>query len=466
MHFNRVRTFFLPAVVLGLMFVGGHAPAVEPTVTEVKSDMATLDALMAAGDYAKAVEVAETVVSDARPKARAPDYLAKSIVVIRALMRQGLAERRLGRLDDAEATYTEAHSIFKDGDFRRLVVLATRQAGKRIPPELVELELTWLDLLYVREAVVVERLAREATRHAGEPNPSPEREAELRATVAECIDQLKDLRKAAVESRESFVERFAAAGAVPATPSARSLSGQFRESMVDGLAMLEQARLPAPALPPATGQAGVASKPQPAGGDEQARLRAAAVDKLAAAAVALGDVVAAVTPKGGGLRPEIRADLAGLEAELLMARARARVELAESRAAREDVERVLELRREAFVLRKNPAPDAHPDLAEPLLLAADLRLADARRLLADGKVDGARPELEQAQRELARVAALAMGDQHPLRSRLTTLQQELAIHIKGLQESIPRADAVDLASRRMIEALEAVPPMPSGGDRR
>lgn len=467
MHAAAVRTLSLLAFLFGSGLVVGVGSAADPATDPRKPDFASLDGLLMNGDYAGAITAADAIVDAVRPKPRADDFLARSIELVRALMRRGVAELRIGQLDDAEATFTEAHKTFKDRDFQRLVVLATRQAGPRLPPGLVDLELAWLDLLLWRMAVVIERLDQAATTWAAGEVPSPDREQELRDKADRCLDQLKGLRKAAADARQSFGERFSAAsGVVPASPYAQSLAGPFRESLLDGLASFEESRLPAAALPPDPGQ-GEAGAPQtvPAAtdGDKRTRLQALAIEHLDGAAAALAGVVAVVTPKAGGLRPETRAELALLEAELLLARARVRMERGETTAARKDIERVLELQREAGGLRKLAAPDAHPDLVEPLVLAADIGIVESRRLLADGHADMAKVEAEEAQRKLDRAASLAPGDDHPLHGRLSILRQRLALDVQSIEESIPRADAVDAAARRMIEAIDAAPIVPGKG---
>jgi len=456
------------AFVLGLALLAGHVPAADPPAAPVKADFATLDALLAKGDYAEAVTAADTIAATVRPKPRADDFLDRSIELIKALMRRGVAELRLGRIAAAKASFTEAHRTFKDPDFRRLVVVATRQAGPRLPPAVVDLELTWLELLFLRETVVIETLKTEATRLTTEDAASPERDQEVRKRVEQCLDDLKGLRKAAVDARESFGERFtAASGLVPVSPYAWSLAGPFRETLLDGLAASEQSRLPVAVLPADAGKSGKkGSEPAAAAagaGDGRTAMRAIAIERLEATAAALADVVAAVTPKAGGLRPEVRADLAALEAELLTARAQVRIEAGEPAAARKDLDKVLELHREIGLLRKNPNPDMHPDLAQPLLLAADVRILESRRLLGEGAADMAKVEAEEAERKLERVTGLLEAPDHPLHARLAMLRQQLDGSLRSIKESIPRSDAIEAAARRMIRAIEAAPLPPQGG---
>jgi len=328
MNTAAVPTLRLLAPVLGLALIAAPAPAADPPAQAPKPDFAALDALLAGGDYAGAITAADAIAAAVRPKPRAGDFLAKSIELIRALMRRGVAEFRIGRVDAAEATFTEAHRTFKDREFQRLVLLATRQAGPRLPPAVVDLELAWLDLLFLRIAVVIEKLKREANEWVTAEDGSPDREKESRERIDRCLEQLKGLRKAAADARQSFGERFdEASKAVPVSPYARSLAGPFRESLLDGLAALEQSRLPASVLPSTSGEAASDSGQDAADADgRRGALQAKAIENLDKAASAFDGLVATVTPKAGGLRPEMQADLALLEVELVTARARARIE--------------------------------------------------------------------------------------------------------------------------------------------
>jgi len=467
MNTIAVQALRLLAPVLGFVLVAARAPAADSPAQAPKPDFAALDALLAGGDYAGAITAADAIAAAVRPKPRADDFLARNIELIRALMRRGVAELRIGRIDTAEATFTEAHRIFKDREFQRLVVLNTRQAGPRLPPAVVDLELAWLDLLFMRIAVVVEKLKHEADEWATAEDGSPDREKEARERIGRCLDQLKGLRKAAVDARQSFGERFnEASKAVPLTPYALSLAGPFRESLLDGLVALEQSRLPVSVLPSAAGDPASDSRQDsaaPAGADDGSRLRAKAIENLDRASAAFDGVVVAVTPKAGGLRPEMQADLDLLQAELLTARARARIESGEPATVRKDLERVLELHRQVGVLRKRPVPDSHPDLVEPLLLAAGVGIGESRRLLAEGRPDAAKEEAEEAQRRLESAASLIKDADHPLGGRLTALRQRLAFNLESIGESIPRSDAVDAAARRMIRALDAAPIVSGSG---
>jgi len=409
-----------------------------------KTEFAAVDALLKAGDYEAAAAAAGGIAESVKPKPRDDDYLLRSIERIRALMRQGYAELRLGHADAADAAFADASRTFKDGEFKRLVVLATRQARTGVPPWLVDLELTWLELLSSRQAVLLLRLSAQAAAAGDDADGVAER----RKQIADWLEDMDLLRTSAAEARESFVKRFgAAAGAAATSPYAKSLVEPFRESLLDGLSALEKSRLP--------------STPD----DERGRLRADATDRFDAAAAALEAVVLTVTPKTGGMRPELRVEVALLEIDLLTARARVLIESGELARARKDVDKVIELRREVGVLQKNPAADSHPELYEPLLLAAEIGVAESRRLLEAGRVDEARAEMADVRKKIGQAERLTLPEGHTFRRRLTAVGEALVAQQGSVETLVPRTNAVDAAARRLLRGLGAsAVPMPKGSD--
>lgn len=463
MRFAAARLSPLLASILGVAAINAAPLAAEqPATAAPEPSFTALDALLNAGEYARAATVADEIVKASKPKLRDDDYLRKSVDVIKALMRRGFAELRLWQVDAAEDTFAETADTFKDREFQRLLVLAVRRAGATVPPGLVELELTRLDLLNARMKVLLARLDDEATRCAADEGRASAEGGDWQRRIARCLSELESLRKQSVDARESFAKRFSGtSGAMTTSPFAHALVGPFWSALIDGLAEFEQSRLPPSAVDPDSDRDGstVATESSPVGAPDDARLglRAAALEHLEKADEALRAIVVAVTPKTGGLKPPARLEAALLESELLVARVRVRIETEDFAQAREDVARILDLRREVGTLRKDPRPEAHPDQFLPLMLAADIGMAEASALLAKGRVDAARAEAVEARRMLDLAASLAVPEGHPLRGRLATLQASLEEQRAHIERSIPRLDAVDAAARRLIRAIDATP---------
>jgi len=402
-----------------------------------KTEFAAVDALLKAGDYEAAAAAAGGIAESVKPKPRDEDYLLRSIELIRALMRKGYAELRLGHADAADAAFAEAARTFKDGEFKRLVVLATRQARTGVPPWLVDLELAWIELLCSRQAVLLLRLSERVATPASVTSDAGDVD-ELRKQVADWLEDMEQLRTSAAEARESFVKRFGAVAGVAATsPYAKSLVGPFRESLLDGRTALEKSRLSSTT------------------DEKRGRLQAEAIQQFEAAATALEAVVLAFTPKAGGMRSELRVEVALLEIDLLTARARVLIESGELARACKDVDKVIELRRDVGGLEKNPAADSHPGLYEPLLLAAEIGVAQSRRLLEAGRVDEARAEMADVRKKIDQAERLTLPEGHTFRRRLTAVGEALVAQQGSIETLVPRTNAVDAAARRLLRGLGA-----------
>jgi tetratricopeptide (TPR) repeat protein len=457
----RLMGWFLATAVF-VVGAGGPLAAPEPQAT---IDWPGLEALMIAGDYASAAEAAEAIAKAVRPKPRDPAYLAQSLDLIRSLMRLGVARLRLGELDPAEAAFGDAFKVFKDKEFQRLLTLEARQASPAVKTRLVQLEVTWLELLSLRMTVIAERIRAVNRSRAGSDAESPDEAVRLAADVDRWLDQLAVAKRLSAEARDSFADRFGDGGpAVAASPLARAVTGRFTAATIDGIVALERSRLPFETASP-SGSAAAKAITAPESGEapsHRSSLVAEALDDFQEAAVAYEEAVAAATPKAGGLKPEARIELAILEIELLMNRAAAFSDSGDVDGAQKDVNRVLEVERELLGLRKAPRAEAHPDLFGPLLAAADLAVVDGRRRVDEGDVEGARADLVRAEKHLALARSLPVPDSHPLRGLLVQVANRLEAQQRMLQQSIPRSERAGMAARRLRRAIDATA-TPDGG---
>jgi tetratricopeptide (TPR) repeat protein len=424
-----------------------------------KPDWPGLEALMIAGDYDAAATAADAIAKAVRPKPRDPAYLAQSLDLIRSLMRLGVARLRLGDLDAADAAFSDAFKAFKDKDFQRLLNLESRQANATVKARLVQLEVDWLHLLSLRMTVITERM-RSANRARTASDAVPPDEAErLAADVARWMDQLAVLKRLSAEARESFAERLGDGGpAVGGAPLARSVTGPFSAAMTSGVTALERSRLPFETASPSGRAPSADAIAATEAGEEQSYHRVLldeALDEFREAAVAFEETVAAATPKAGGLKPEIRIEVAVLEIELLANRGAALFEKGDVEGARKDFDRVLELERELLGLRKAPRAESHPDLFSPLLAAAEIALVEGQRRVEEGDVEGSRADLVQAEKNLAVARSLRVPESHPLQAVLARIATRLESQQRALQQSIPRSERAGMAARRLRRAIDA-----------
>ncbi len=426
------------------------AGAIEPTAPATpKPDWGRLDGLLAKGDYAEAAVAAGEIVAAVKPKRRAADFLPRSVDSMRALMRRGFAELRLGRLDDAAETFEEAHRTFKDRDFQRLLALEARAANARVLRDLVMVEINSVELLDLRSAVILERLRFLNLELETAGKPSAEREAEVRTQVEEWLRRLDAFGRNAREAREALADSLGKGGeAILASPHNRSVAGNFRPALIAGIRALELGRL-------SFGDPRVAAA-GPASGTESDVGPDAALRHFQEAAVALDEAIAAAAPKGvGSLKAEPRIEATMMRAELLAVEGAALLAAGESIRGRAQLAKAREFRQEAAVLRKLQAPASHPDLFWPLVLSAEAMLDEARRDLAGVDPARTRNALLEAAALLKQADSLPLAPEHPLRARLTGLQARLAGDLSAVDARIPGKDAADAAARRVRRAIDA-----------
>lgn len=450
---DRWRSAVVLAVAC-IAMVGYPGRAADPSPTAGrKIDWSGLDGMLAAGDYAKAVTAVDEIVGTLKPKPRDSDFLARSVDLIRLLMRRGAAELRLGQLDAADATLKQATRLVKDADFRRFVSIETRQANPRSTVALVLLDINMVELLDLRMAVILERLRFRNLGIDVAGGAAEDPAISAADQVGRWLAELEPLEQSAVRARQDLTERFAGGGAaVAGSPYYQSLLGRFRPAIVQGLKSLELGRVEARASGPATDEAAASAA-------RAGRERAAdAITSFDEAATALDVAIRAAAPKGeAGMKPEARMETALLRAELLGCQGAALLEARQPARSRERFAEALEARREAATLRKVPRPEAHADLFLPLLMSAEALLDEAGQELATGDSSGSRADILEASKLLERADALPFPEDHPLRARLADLRARLATEVSTLSTAIPGMDAADAAARRVRRAIDRTP---------
>lgn len=294
-------------LLASLSWLGVPCGGAEPGAASQKPDWVGLDSLIAAGEYEKAVSVAGGIATQLEPNRRDPDFVVRSIGFVRATMRRGLAELKLGRLDDAADSFEEAYRALKDSNFRRLVAIEARNPNAQVLNNVILLDLTMVELLELRMAVLVDRLRFLNLGIAPPGATLTDDETELRAVVATWLKDLAYLERSADESRKALGERFDQAGqAVLASPHYRSLVGSFRPSMLAAAKALEIGRLKVTPV----GEDGENSSPDPGRADGEAAL-AEAKRCFQEASTALTEAIEAAAPKGdAAMKPAERIEAA------------------------------------------------------------------------------------------------------------------------------------------------------------
>lgn len=435
----------------GIVLASLPCAAVEPATPLVKKpDWASLDGLLQAGDYEQAATAAGELATALKPKRNDPEFLVRSIGWFRALLRRGFAEFRLGKLDDAAATFELARRIPRDADFRRLLTIELRSANAKTMTTIIPLDINAVELLDLQMLVLLERLRCVNLDPGAEGPQSTEQEAALRAQVAEWLDDLDAIAKTAVKARSELAERLDKGdAALLASPHNRALTGDFWPEFLDGIKALELSRLP-------FGDPRDEASAQPQADAAPARAWLAEARRhFAAAAAALDAAIAAAAPKGAAaMKPEHTSEVLRMRADLLVREGELRLAAGDPSGARERFAQAAEFLRQSAVLRKVKNPDAHPDLFVPLLLGAESMLDEAQRDAAAGAPARARKTIVEAEKLVSRAAELSFPREHHLRTKLARVQALLGDELAQVGERLPGADAADVAARRLQRALD------------
>jgi tetratricopeptide (TPR) repeat protein len=427
------------------------ALAAEPA-EEPPPDWDGLKSLMDSGRYEEAAGAAAAIAKQIKPKRRAPDYLPAMVGLTQALMQQGIAELKLGRLDDADTAFTEAYRSFRDREFQRLVSIEVRR-GKSVP-QLVMLELSWIELLNLRTEVILERL-RQVGREPSGAEPADDDLEKLRVQVADWLEELERQEKLAVKAREALAPGFQKGGSkILTSPRCQTLISSFYPALHAGVRARELAGLPFAVE--VDGAEGLVTE---AGNTGRSALVRAALERFKEARDALDAALAAALPRNAsGLKAEQRIEAAMLQAELLLHEGIALLEAGNLDAARKDLWNVLDLQKEIATLRKRPADELRVDRLLPLLAAAEVAVAESEQHLADAVADAAREAALEASALLTQAGQQPLAESHPLAVKQEQLKARVARQVAALERSIPRSDAADAAARRLRVGIDQTDP--------
>lgn len=460
------------ATLAPLTIATAEPPAGKPPAAP---DWAGIRKLLVGGDYPAAAAAADQVATAAgEPKPRDPDFLPRMIARGQALLLRGFAERQVGDLAAAEATVDAAFETFRDRDFQRLIKLQTRQGGAAIIPKMVPLELAWLELIHLKQTVLLEQLRQECSASAtAQPTKAPASDdATCEDAVSARLAELARLERLCDEAREGLAERLnKAGGSLAGSPYNQALAGGFQATLADGLVSLELARLPFAVDRLRPGRVAQIQDSDPSAGeaaagdghDQRSEALAAAFASFAEANEILERAERAAAPKSGGLKPEQKTEWQRLRAELLGSEALGRLESGEFQRARAAGDEAVALVEAAVQSAKTPAGLLHPDLTGPLLLAADVCLAQAEAAVGTDAAR-ARADVVAADRLIDRAVRLmqehpeAFGENHSVHRRQAAVDARLKRQQTALATALPRSDAADAAARRALRGIERIHP--------
>jgi hypothetical protein len=456
-------------VAVGLLLAVGIAwprPAATTAWAQVAPDPLAVQQqvakLLSAGEYAALVESTAGIEKTLRAKSRDPAYAPKMRLLTDLLVARALAERRLGRLDAADASLEAAASTIAEKDLQRLIVMFMRSGGENAVPVLVPLELTNLDLMDARVEALLDRIEMEPGPDAADAAVAEAANARRRA-YGVLAQQSRQLREGLPERLEK------AEPAVRGSPRARMLASEARP-------LLHEARV---ALIVAVDRKEAAAAPgaaAPAGGQGNAGAASPnaidlCVKALAAADAAMAGALSAVEPaaegqeaKPEGQEPKPGPELEAARREAALVRAPLLEWLSRARLAEGDLTGARETAEKALAERAAAGQQNHPDLVEPLILLGEIALADGRAAAEQRRTGATSAAFDAAALALTRARDVVVKrdaeflDKSALRQRIMTLLAEAVATRDTALSRATSADLVDGASGRALRALRLSPP--------
>ena len=484
-----------------ILLMAGLAPHV--TTGQEVADPAALQhdvaTRFAAGDYAGVIGATEGIEKALRAKPKDSDFVPRMRLLAELLTRRAVAQRRLGRLDAAEAALESAGKTLADKDVQRAVAMFARTAGERAAGAIVPLELTNLELVDAQLDLVLALIEAEpaastqpasdapppvarATKPAANESPREgQAAADPAGRKAKSRGDLRQVFNALLFQsrglRQGLDERLAQADpALRSSPAILASVSAARPTLHTARAALIMARThsatppPAQPLQPGGGAGaprGAAAPAEPAAALPTPPTGSAAtqVDPVAVLTEALDSAVAAMAPaltapddderpaaEAAAALALARSEAAFVRAPYLEWRARAKTLAGDTAGARADIQAALADRAAA-------GQRAHPDVVEALVIGGEAALAEAEQTKANGDLAGSRAAFEHAVAWLSRareVAAACPGGfdaDAPLRQRIDALLDTAVESRQNTASTVATTDAVDAAARRALQAL-------------
>jgi len=432
-------------VVLWPVAGPGPRPAVAQPSADAEASLQDITARFTAGDYAGVVTATEGVDKSPRPRPRDPDFVPRMRVIAELLVRRSLAERRLGRLDAAEASVEAAGKVIGDREVQRAVALFVRSAGPQAVAAVVPLELTNLEVLDARIALLLDRLEAEASAAAAVDSGAaaaartPRSPKDRRQSCEELLVQSRQLREGLSDRLDKAAE------GLRASPTARVLASEARPLLQAGRAAIVTLRAGNGPHAPAAREAARAG-----GDDVETPEAVTSLEKALAAADQA--IKAAVAAAGKPERPRAAATGAVVRADYLEWLARARLASGDPAAARADV-------RAAIAERLAGGQEDHPELVDAFLLGGEVALAEARAATAAGDMKASGSAFDQSVEWLSRARDVVEGSpavfglESPLRRRAEELITGARAARADSDSALIVIDAVDAAAGRALRAL-------------
>jgi hypothetical protein len=435
-------------------------PSKEPVAKKV--DWNGLQGFLEAGEYAKATVAADAILDQVKPDRKAPDFLARSVDTIDALMRRGFAELQLFKLDDADTTFAATRAIFRDREFIKQLGNLEKNGGQKAAAPLIDLDLRLIELQNFQAAVALERLRLMGELEGGARSPGPASPSEVEQ-VRGHVEAIRTLLQESADVRAKLGDRFDLGGpTIVSSPHKKTLMSSFHPELIMGILAFHLGRLPfdlpaAPAAEPPKGKGAVVAFDLD--GLNRTQLLQKSLEHFEAASKALDGAIEQVLPKGLPTAPlDKRLEAEMLLLRLALARCEPRFSATDLAGAKKDVDEVMRLHESMTTARRLTNTELHPELVRPLAIATEITLAESDVQTKSGLVDEARALVETASDTLSRAAAIPLPDDHRYRRILARLAAAIEDRRAAFKAAVVTVDAADVAAQRIRRAVEGTKP--------
>ncbi|MDA0969794.1 MAG: hypothetical protein O3A60_05085 [Planctomycetota bacterium] len=462
--------------------------------------------LLSEGHYRQAIVESERLEKAVKPRKKDAEYLGRAAATAEMLVYRGIMQTRMGDLDAAEESLQAAFRQLNDRDFQAHLALSQRRSGNDAKAVAAYASVLSLELTDAACQLLVDRLRRANEFYrafAGAASDDPAEAARMKA-ITGWIKRLDLLTGDTLNARAAIEKQLSGVPAEIASSSRfKALKSESRPRMYAAFRSLEVSKLPW-TVSEEDGTQGDDQSPAEGSMTETAVQRQSAADRQRQRAFVLlnqaaedldtaigaaplpekprsadkpspapaaqvfphkttGTLSAAAASKTGGDETAAKAsaaataeqqqqDAAILHAELLEGFAEAHFLDGNLAAARDSIDGVLVLRRQA-------RGEQHPELARASILSAEIAMLEAEEArrgreprLARKKSEDAVAAIELAQQLLTSPTS-EFDPKSPLHELLSHLLDEGKQSRKTSADAVAATDAADAAASRAMSAI-------------
>ena len=459
------------------------------------------------GKYKQAISESRRLEKLVKPTKKNTPPSPATKLYIELLIYRGTIERRMGSLDDADRTLTEAFKQFTDPAFQQFIIWSTPAQDPARNAYVKMVEMSYLNLLDNGTEVTLEKIRKanqrrqvkstqpasaQTTDETATAEPDDNEQVEQREQIEQWFRKVDDLVRRSQAARSSLLSKVSdkekakakvddedaavedSGGDSPQTLMMMSMSRPYRYF---GMRYLEASKLPwtlsfdtdavAPEEPTPGRKPATESPSEPIEESADERLRQAASQRLRAAAYlqrstdiaetamapALGGLTAKRVQAGAEDDPEpataapLTPALVTANQEAARIRAERLVPMAEVALLEGDLAKARSLVDKALTGLREAEPPGYPELARPLIISAEVAFAESRQSLAAGDHVAAHEQ-----------ATLAVESLHEAQKILTSKNSEFdpaaPIHLV-LAEQLALARSFERSSSQTAAATTA-----------